>query len=180
MNWIEAFKEIAALVAGITGIKRCGYWNEQPYDPKGTYGEQTGLAWVEVNIPSIDELGSKSQRLMAVVSVYYLHKTFADAYHGSSNQDNALAFGQMLQTIYTTLQGTSGQNFSRLSRTAQERMDAPHPSIVLYRIDFETTMVDDSANQTTTAEASESRGMTVSFGVKPSNQDENPAFDVDG
>ncbi len=68
---------------------------------------------------------------------------YTDSYYGSPDQSRALEVLDLLQSLYTHLQGFEQPGFSALERTQNEQ-DTNYGNLVVHKITFSTQLVDNS------------------------------------
>jgi hypothetical protein len=90
---------------------------------------------------------NKTQTGKGLIKFRIAVDNYADSYEGSINQEQALAFFDFNEKVYEALQGLSGTYFNSLERKSDED-DENHGNLIVTIMEYETTLFDDSANET--------------------------------
>src|SRR5690606_23294783 len=72
---------------------------------------------------AMTDISDKVQNVHLQVDVFVFYETFADTYKGSFNQDDAMAFLEILDKINALLHGGSGQQYSSMRRVSFSPVD---------------------------------------------------------
>ena len=90
------------------------------------------------------DLGDKLQEMVLQIDCYLFYETFANSFHGSFNQEDALNFIGLLDFINARLHATTGENYSAMRKVGFAPEDTGNAGN-LYRITFECIITDASA-----------------------------------
>lgn len=144
-DWIDAYKELCDIFKNnLPEFPHLDLWHEQIDYPADEYPWPSDSVFFDFGINGIDSIGLQVQDLNMRIGVIYVLDTFADTYADSTTQDLALQFGEKCKKIHRLLHGSSGVNFSELSRVDLKRLPAPQYQMV-YRQEYSCIIRDMSA-----------------------------------
>lgn len=124
-DWIAASKEIMDMISNkVPSIKFIDLWAEQTDFDGEEYPFPLPAAFLDIYTSNIDDLGENVQDLNTKVKIYLLYVPTGDTHQNGSGTGDLHAFGSLLRDIYKLFQGTSGENFSQMTREALGREKA--------------------------------------------------------
>lgn len=169
-NWVELYKELCTLITeNIPAIKWVDLWHNQVNFLDSEHAFPAPATFLGFRIIEVVDLGEKIQKVKIQVTTYLFFETFADTYHGSWNQDDALKFLESLDALYALLHGSSGNTYSGMRRTGMAAVDTGSAGN-LYMQPFECTLLDYGAKKVWVDQ--EVNGIDVEAGITPPEQGE--------
>lgn len=145
-NWKTLYKEIAEKIkSNVEAIKWIDLWNSQVYNLEGEHPFPAPAVFLAFRSNSMQDMGVKVQNVNLQVDVFLFYETFLDTFKGAYNQDEALEFLDSLDQINTVLHGSSGENYSSMSRVSFSPVDTGG-SGNLYSVTYNCVLVDYSAS----------------------------------
>ncbi len=174
-SWQALYKELAErIIEKIPEVKWVDLWSNQIGFIEDEQMFPTPAVFVSFRMRSPEDAGDNIQNVQLQIDFYYYHETFADTFEGSYNQDNALAYLQILTKLHQAFHGTSGDNYSSMQRIDVAPVEAFRGNF--YRISFGCLATDISASnvrgQATPGDINLSEG-------ENSNTGEPPIFDIE-
>jgi len=144
--WSDLYQELATKIQTKRGkaIKWIDLWHEQINYLTEELPFPVPAIFLAFNAVECNDKGKSGQECNTQVDVYLFFETFSDTYHGSYNQEGAIAFLKELTEIHKILHGTSGTNYSEMRRTGMNREESGEAGN-LYRLSFECVVDDTSA-----------------------------------
>lgn len=124
-------------------IKFMDLWNEQPNFPELAESYDHPALFFEYNATGINDLAKLSQQVPLVVSLYFCDVSYLDSGSLSDAQNEALEYLDKLGTIHELLHGYADPAVGVLRRAAVVKVGV-QTNVVVYRLDFECSMIDDS------------------------------------
>lgn len=120
-------------------------WHSQVYNLADEHPFPTPAVFLAFRSAGIKNIGVKVQQVILQVDVFLFFETFTDTYKGGINQGEALEFLESMDNINKLLHGSSGDNYSSMSRKSFSPMDTGGSSN-LYMMTYECLLMDYSAN----------------------------------
>ncbi len=144
-NWKDLYGELAEkLTDNIDNLQWVDLWHNQVGFLEDEHPFPTPAVFFGFRSSGIADAGDKVQQVSLQIDIYVYYETFADTYKGSFNQDDALAFLDMLDDIHRQLHGSNGENYSSMRRVAFSPVDTGNAGN-LYLITFSCELVDQTA-----------------------------------
>ncbi len=136
-NWTHLYTELATKITDhLPEVEWVDLWHNQVNFLEDEHPFPTPAVFLNFRSLQIDDAGKKVQQVRLQVDCFLFYETFADTYNGSSNQESALAFLQLLNDLYALLHGSSGENYSSMRRIAFNPVDTGNAGN-LYQLSFE-------------------------------------------
>lgn len=169
-NWTDLYTELSEkITTHLPNVEWVDLWHNQINFLEEEHPFPTPAVFLNFRTLDIQDTGLKVQQVRLQVDCFLFYETFADTYQGSSNQESALEFLQLLNDLYALLHGTSGENYSEMRRLAFNPVDTGNAGN-LYQLSFETVLVDYAAmKEFTDGEVGE---LTVEPGEAPAPLDD--------
>jgi hypothetical protein len=146
-NFKELYKELAQLLtANIPAVQWVDLWNSQIYNLEGEHPFPAPAIFLAFRSSRMDDAGAKLQKVQMQVDVFLFYETFLDTFNGAYNQDEALAFLDIMDDINKQLHGSSGQSFSNMKRISFSPVDTGGAGN-LYTITYTCELMDYSATK---------------------------------
>ena len=117
------YLEIAEKLSSIGGLKWIDLWHNQINFIETEHEFPAPAAFIAIRSESTQDIAEKVQDVKLQVTVYLYFETLADSYRDSWNQDSALEFLDLLDSIYKELHGSNSSNYSEMRRTSLEPVD---------------------------------------------------------
>ena len=146
----ELYIELATLLSSIEQVKWVDLWSEQIDILENDLPFPVPAVFLEFSSNGITDLGNNSQSINMQVDVIILDETMSNTFHGSSNQNTALKFMDIMELVNAKLHGSKGNHYGGMRRLdfRPERMGTAQ---LAYRAVYECTATDMSAaNETDT------------------------------
>lgn len=174
-NFKDLYTELCDILsAKVPGIKWMDLWHNQVNFLADEHPFSTPAVFFAFRINNTNEVGEKVQHVGMQVMIYLYYETFADTYKDSWNQQSALDFLDMLNSIYGALHGTSGTNYSEMKRIPGMAPVDTGSAGNLYQMPFYCTLVDYAAQkQWVDGEVNE---ITVEQGAPPAKDPEENMY----
>ena len=145
-NFKNLYLELAEKISqNLPEIEWIDLWHSQVYNLAEEHPFPTPAVFLAFRSAGIQNIGVKVQQVTLQVDVFLFFETFADTYNGGINQEEALAFLDAIDGINKTLHGSSGSNYSSMSRKSFSPLDTGGSSN-LYMLTYECLLMDYSAN----------------------------------
>jgi hypothetical protein len=93
-----------------------------------------------------ETLSNKVQKGSVTLRFKIGYENYADSFIGSINQEKALEFFDLNESVYIALQGLSTTYLRNLERSADED-DDDHKNVIVTILEFTGTLIDDSAEE---------------------------------
>lgn len=123
-------------------FKFIDWWNEQTEFDE--YEFDTPACFIDIFVPKTEAMGQMGTNPTLQIDIYVAFDTFAESYRGSSNQETALEFLEILARVNEQTNGYTAPEVGNLSiinagpfRTASQRN--------VYRLSYGTDVIDQSA-----------------------------------
>lgn len=107
---------------------------------------------------------SKTQTGETLIRIRILFENYADSFQGSINQEKAIQFFEFTEKAHLALQNLQGENFTSLTRTADEE-DDDHNNVVVSDIFYTTLITDASAEGNNTTVVTEPTASAVETAI---------------
>jgi hypothetical protein len=143
-NFKEIYKELATNLSEIDGVKWVDLWNSQVYNLEGEHPFPAPAVFLAFRSQLMENAGIKIQKVKMQIDVFLFFETFADTYHESWNQTEALKYLDILDQINFKLHGSSGATYTGMSRISFSPVDTGGAGN-LYNLVYECTVIDYSA-----------------------------------
>ncbi|CDF80585.1 conserved hypothetical protein [Formosa agariphila KMM 3901] len=144
-DWKSLYKEHATLLTDkATAVRWIDLWHNQVNFLTTEHPFPTPAVFLSYRTLSTVDVSNKVQNVRVQVDVYLYYETFADTYRDSFNQDSALNFIDLMDTINAAFHGSEGENYSSMRRLGFAPVDTGNAGN-LYRISYECTLMDYSA-----------------------------------
>jgi hypothetical protein len=124
-------------------IKFMDLWNEQPNFPEVAESFDYPALFFEYNANGIKDLSKLSQEVPMLVSLYFCDVSYLDSGSLSDSQNEALAYLEKLGTIHELLHGYKHPDVGVLRRAGIAKVGV-QTNVIVYRLDFESSMIDQS------------------------------------
>lgn len=145
-NFKNLYLELAQKINNaIPSIKWIDLWHSQVYNLDDEHPFPTPAVFLAFRSNAIKNVGLKVQQIILQVDVFLFYETFSDTYNGSFNQDMALEFLDSMDALNKLLHGSSGEQYSSMSRKSFSPVDTGGSSN-LYLMTYECLLIDYSAN----------------------------------
>lgn len=146
-NFKELYKELADLLtAKIPAIQWVDLWNSQVYNLEGEHPFPAPAVFLAFRSSRMDDAGVKLQKVQMQVDVFLFYETFLDTFKGAYNQEEALAFLDIMDDINKELHGSSGASYSNMKRVSFSPVDTGGAGN-LYSITYTCELMDYSASK---------------------------------
>lgn len=146
-NFRELFMELSIkITANIPEIAWVDLWHSQVFNLADEHPFPTPAVFLAFRSSGIKNIGLKVQQVTLQVDVFLFYETFADTYAGGINQNEAFAFLDSMDAINKIFHGSSGTNYSSMSRKGFSPVDTGG-SANLYLMTYECLLMDYSANE---------------------------------
>lgn len=144
-NFQSLYKELADILTdGIPEIRWVDLWNSQVYNLEDEHPFPTPAVFLAFRTNQTADVGNKVQQVRMQVDVFVFYETFLDTFKDAYNQQDALAFLDIMDKINALLHASSGENYSSMRRIAFSPVDTGG-SGNLWSITYETELMDYSA-----------------------------------
>jgi hypothetical protein len=144
-NWKDLYLELSSVIkTKIIEVKWIDLWYNQINFLETEHPFPSPAIFMNFRILNTSDLGEKVQNVKLQVDFYIFYETFADTYEGSHNQESALLFLDILNSVNATFHATSGENYSNMRRTGMSPVDTGNAGNT-YVVNFECGLVDYSA-----------------------------------
>lgn len=170
-DWGALYKELAVKLTDLDGINWLDLWHNQVGFLVEEHPFPTPAAFLSFRILNPENLGAKTQRVNVQIDIYYFYETFLDTNMGAYNQTDALAYLKTNNDIHRVLHGSSGENYSEMTRIGFHSVDTGS-SGNLYKQSFVCSVIDASASPKYN-EASPGE-LAFGKGTKPEEDNEAP------
>lgn len=148
-DWGKAYQQIAELITQkVPEIQHVDLYHgqEQLIDDDGN--------WIPFKCPAVfleftftpEDIGERRQLLNAEITVRLAYETLSDSNKGSMGQERALKFIALMRKINEALHCAEGDDFGPMSRTGQNKHEAP-PYMIMWSQTYSTVILDYSATQ---------------------------------
>ena len=144
-NIKELYLELSTKIsADVPALLWGDLWHNQVNFLDQEHPFPTPAYFLSFRVLGTQDEGQKVQSLKMQVDCYIFYETMADTFEGSFNQDSALAFLDIIESVYASIHGTSGENYSEMRRTGLSAIDTGTAGN-LYLQTFECVVVDYAA-----------------------------------
>lgn len=144
-NFQELYKELAGKIGeNIEEVKWIDLWNSQVYHLEEEHPFPAPAIFLAFRSNAMTDISDKVQNVHLQVDVFVFYETFADTYKGSFNQDDAMAFLEILDKINALLHGSAGQQYSSMRRVSFSPVDTGGAGN-LWSITYSCELIDTSA-----------------------------------
>ncbi len=175
--WKELYLELAEQAAAIDGIKWVDLWHNQIGFMEDEHRFPAPAVFFAFRTLQVDDMAERMQNLRLQIEVYLFYETFSDTYIGSINQQSALDFLDLLNSIHTNFHGTTGENFSEMRRVGFSAVDTGNAGN-LYQVIFECTLIDETAKKVYNAAETVEMDIENTGGVADELEYDLPQFDI--
>jgi len=117
-NFVELYKELSNKLITIEQIQWVDLWNDQVTNIEMEHPFPTPAVFLAFRSQEMEDIGTNTQKVLMQVDTFFFYETFADTYHDSFNQNDALKFLDIMDKINKVLHATSGKNYSSMRRVA--------------------------------------------------------------
>lgn len=129
-----------------TPIRWMDIWNNQVNFLSEELPFPAPAVFFSYRTTGITDLGEKAQQITLQIDCFYFYESFANTFHGSFNQEDAIRFLKIMDFINSRFHGTSGDNFNSMRKIGFNPEDTGGTGN-LYKIVFECIIRDDSASE---------------------------------
>lgn len=143
-NWKDLYKEVATKLTTIQDLEWIDLWHNQINFLEEEHPFPTPAVFLSFRSSVIRDAGEKIQDVEAQMDVYLYYETFLDTFNKAYNQDEALAFLDMLTQVNVILHGSEGDNYQNMRRISFSPVDTGN-SGNLYMLQYSFRLVDTSA-----------------------------------
>ncbi len=144
-NFKALYNELATKISdNVTGIEWVDLWNSQVYNLEGEHPFPAPAVFLSFRSQQMENAGAKVQKVTLQIDMFLFFETFADTYHGSWNQDRALAYLDAIDELNKLLHGSNGEHYTNMTRVAFSPVDTGGAGN-LYNISYECNIIDYSA-----------------------------------
>lgn len=141
------FKEISErLMTKVEGIKWVDKDRGQLEEPSNDVFPRPAV-FISFGLGQYKNVGGNIIEGENILRVRTCVENYVSSHHGSVNQDKALAFFQFNEDVHVALEGFGGTNFNSLTKVADED-DLDHGNLIVTLMEYNFTLIDDSANTT--------------------------------
>lgn len=145
-NFRNLYLELSTKIKNnISEIEWIDLWHSQVFNLADEHPFPTPAVFLAFRSGGIKNIGLKVQQVTLQVDVFLFYETFADTYAGGINQKEAIAFLDSMDAINKIFHGSSGENYSSMSRKGFSPVDTGG-SANLYLMTYECLLMDYSAN----------------------------------
>jgi hypothetical protein len=145
-NWKQLYLELAQKIeVNIPTVEWVDLWHSQVYNLEDEHPFPTPAVFFGFRGNSMKDMGAKIQQVAVQIDVFLFYETFADTYKGGINQTDALAFLDTMDGINKIFHGSTGAEYSSMSRKSFSPVDTGGSSN-LYLMTYECLLIDYSAN----------------------------------
>lgn len=177
--WTELYKEIAEKITGkLPEIKWVDLWHDQVSFLTSELPFDTPAVFIGFSTLQIDDRGLLVQDCDTQIDMYLFFETFSDTYWGSYNQDRALDYLQSLTRLHALFHGKNGESYSGMRRVDMRREESGGAGN-LYRISFQCSITDYSAQNIFIETESPDKELEIEKGVRPPQEDTPPLYDTE-
>lgn len=144
-NWKDLYLELSETIsAKIPAIRWVDLWHNQVNFLSEEHPFPTPALFLGFRILGTTDSGTRVQQVRLQIDCFLFYETFSDTYRGSSNQESALGFLELLNDVFAVLHGSDGQNYSQMRRTGFAPVDTGGAGN-LYQLSFECVLMDYAA-----------------------------------
>ncbi len=144
-GWENLYTELAEKISNnIPEVQWIDLWHNQVGFLTEELPFPTPAVFFSIRMLSAENLGNFAQDANVQIDMYYFYETFLDTYNGAYNKDDALAFLQVVTKLHQLFHGSSGNNYSEMTRIAFAPVDTGSAGN-LYRVSFSCKILDESA-----------------------------------
>lgn len=143
-NWKELYIELADMISKIKEVKWVDLWNSQVYNLESEHPFPAPAVFLAFRSGRMEDIGGKLQNVELQVDVFLYYETFLDTFKGAYNQAEALEFLDTLDCINRLLHGSTGKNYSSMSRVSFSPVDTGGAGN-LFNVTYKCTLIDYSA-----------------------------------
>jgi hypothetical protein len=145
-NWKQLYLELAQKIEdNIPTVEWVDLWHHQVYNLEDEHPFPTPAVFFGFRGNSMKDMGQKIQQVVVQIDVFLFYETFADTYKGGINQTDALEFLDTMDGINKIFHGSTGAEYSSMSRKSFSPVDTGGSSN-LYLMTYECLLIDYSAN----------------------------------
>lgn len=146
-NFKDLYTELATKIkTAIPSVKWIDLWHNQVNFLSEEHPFPTPAVFLNFRIMQADDTGLKVQAVKMQIDCFVFYETFADTYHESWNQNEALTFLNLLNDLFALLHGSDGLNYSSMRRIGMNPVDTGDAGNT-YQISFECTLMDYAAQK---------------------------------
>ena len=146
-NFKKLYKELSEkLTTNIDDIRWVDLWNSQVYNLENEHPFPAPAVFLGFRSQSMSDAGTKVQNVTMQVDVFVFYETFLDTFKGAYNQNDALAFLDIMDQINKLFHGSSGDNYSSMRRMSFSPVDTGGAGN-LWNITYSCTLIDYSAQE---------------------------------
>lgn len=176
--WTDLYKEIAQEIkSNLPEVQWVDLWHEQVGFLTEELPFATPAVFIEFNTVAIDDRGQLVQDCDTQIDLHLFFETFSDTYIGSSNQDGALEYLNLLTRLHALFHGTEGENYSSMRRVDMRREESGGAGN-LYRVSFQCLVTDDSAAKLFIERQNPNAELAITRGDIPLQEEQPPLFDI--
>ncbi|HCY81524.1 MAG TPA: hypothetical protein DHV22_07970, partial [Xanthomarina gelatinilytica] len=117
-NWKNLYTELAEKLATIEELQWLDLWHNQINFLDDEHPFPTPAVFLSFRSLTISDASDKLQDVVAQVDAYVYYETFLDTFNGAYNQQDALAFLDLMDKVNAKLHASTGLNYSSMRRTA--------------------------------------------------------------
>ncbi len=128
----------------ISEIEWQDLWHNQIGFLEDEHPFPTPALFYAIRILDTEDLQEGVQDCNVQIDMYHYFETFNDTYHGSYNQESALAFLENCKKVYQLFHNTNGETYSNMRRVGFDPVDTGNAGN-LYRQSFQCKLRDLSA-----------------------------------
>lgn len=144
-NFQELYKELATKITdNIEAVNWVDLWNSQVYNLDDEHPFPAPAVFLAFRTNSTTDISDKVQNVQLQVDVFVFYETFLDTFKGAYNQEDALAFLDIMDAINKEFHGSAGTQYSSMRRVAFSPVDTGGAGN-LYSITYTCELVDHSA-----------------------------------
>lgn len=144
-TWKNLYTEIAEkIIHHSPDVKWVDLWHNQVNFMSEEHPFHTPAVFLDFRILSVTGMGGQQQQLEVQIGMYVFYETFLDTFEGAYNQEDALAYMELLTQLQACFHGSSGDYYSEMTRTGLQPIDTGSAGN-LYLITFSCALVDTAA-----------------------------------
>lgn len=122
-SWGDLYEELCLKAQNIPGVQWMDLWHNQVGFLVEEHPFPTPALFFQFRILSVEGDGENVQELNLQVDMYYFYETFLDTFNGAYNQADALQYLNTLTDIYKVFHGSSGDNYTEMTRSGFRPVD---------------------------------------------------------
>lgn len=138
------YLDVAEKISQVESVLHVDLWSEQITEMEREHPFPCPAVFLEFFSNGIEDLGNNTQSINMQVDIIVLTETFADTFHNSMNQSEALNFIDVMEKVNAKLHGSKSTSYGGMRRIAisPERLGTAQ---IAYRMTYECQYADISA-----------------------------------